>query len=229
MNEPRPASRTRHRLISGLHRACRRVTAKIGLDRGHCGISVVTQAPPDRETGASGTRRRSIFNPTEPVSVFKTLPGQAAPSGECYSRQYPNEGVDIMSNDERTKYFDLHTTGIGYLSRVREVTPEGGDPFLGITIAALRGSVGNVQYTHFECSVSGRKAQATVRELRSAVEGKLKVLIGFTLSNLHAESFTYQNGDKAGQPGVRLKARLLRIAYVKVDGQPFITEHEKAA
>ena len=31
-----------------------------------------------------------------------------------------------MSNDEKTKYFDLHTTGIGYLSRVREVTPKGG-------------------------------------------------------------------------------------------------------
>ena len=134
-----------------------------------------------------------------------------------------------MSNDERTKYFDLHTTGVGYLSRVREVTPEGGTPFLGVTIAALRGSVGNVQYTHFECSVSGRKAQATVRELQAAVEGKLKVLIGFTLSNLHAESFTFQNGDRAGQAGVRLKARLLRVAYAKVDGQPFITEHETAA
>ncbi len=134
-----------------------------------------------------------------------------------------------MSNDERTKYFDLHTTGIGYLSRVREVTPEEGTPFLGVTISALRGSVGNVQYTHFECSVSGRKAQETVRELRSAVEGKLKVLIGFTLSNLHAESFTFRNGDRAGQPGVNLKARLLRISYAKVDGQPFMTEREAAA
>lgn len=134
-----------------------------------------------------------------------------------------------MSNDERTKYFDLHTTGIGYLSRVREVTQEGGTSFLGVTIAALRGSVGNVQYTHFECSVSGRKAQTTVRELQSAVEGNLKVLIGFTLSNLHAESFTFQNGDRAGQTGIRLKARLLRVSYAKVDGQPFITEHEAAA
>lgn len=134
-----------------------------------------------------------------------------------------------MSNNETTKYFDLHTNGIGYLNRVREVTPEEGTPFLSVTIAALRGSVDNVQYTHFECHVSGKKAQEIVRQLKSAVEGKLKVLIGFTLSDLYAESFTYKNGDKAGETGVSLKARLLSIAWAKVDGQPFVTEQETAA
>ncbi len=134
-----------------------------------------------------------------------------------------------MSNNESTKYFDLHTNGIGYLNRVREVTPEEGSPFLSVTIAALRGSVDNVQYTHFECGVSGKKAQEIVRQLKSAVEGKLKVLIGFTLSDLNAESFTYKNGDKAGETGVSLKARLLSISWAKVDGQPFVTEQETAA
>jgi len=134
-----------------------------------------------------------------------------------------------MSNNESTKYFDLHTNGIGYLNRVREVTPEEGTPFLSVTIAALRGSVDNVQYTQFECPVSGKKAQEILRQLKSAVEGKLKVLIGFTLSDLNAESFTYKNGDKAGETGVSLKARLLSISWAKVDGQPFVTEQETAA
>ena len=134
-----------------------------------------------------------------------------------------------MSNNESTKYFDLHINGIGYLNRVREVTPEEGTPFLSVTIAALRGSVDNVQYTHFECSVSGKKAQEVVRQLKSAVEGKLKVLIGFTLSDLYAEPFTFKNGDKAGETGVSLKARLLRVSWAKIDGQPFLTEQESAA
>ena len=60
-----------------------------------------------------------------------------------------------MSNDD-TKYFDLYTTGIGYLNRVREVTPKEGSPFWSVTIAALRGSVDDVQYTYFECRVSGQ-------------------------------------------------------------------------
>jgi CRISPR/Cas system-associated endoribonuclease Cas2 len=125
-----------------------------------------------------------------------------------------------MSNDD-TKYFDLYTTGIGYLNRVREVTPKEGSPFWSVTIAALRGSVDDVQYTYFECRVSGQQAQKLVQQLKQPVEGELKVLIGFTLSDLFAEAFTYKNGDKAGETGVSLKARLLRIGWAKVDGQPF--------
>jgi CRISPR/Cas system-associated endoribonuclease Cas2 len=134
-----------------------------------------------------------------------------------------------MSNNESPKYFDLHSTGIGYLNRVREVTPKEGTPFLSVTIAALRGSVDNVQYTHFECRVSGRQAQQVVRQVKPALEGKLKVLIGFTLSDLYAETFTFKSGDKAGETGVSLKARLLRVSWAKVDGQPFYKEQEHAA
>ena len=133
-----------------------------------------------------------------------------------------------MSNED-TKYFDLYTTGIGYLNRVREVTPKEGSPFWSVTIAALRGSVDNVQYTHFECRVSGRQAQDIVRKLKPAVEGNAKVLIGFTLSDLYAESFTFKSGDKAGETGISLKARLLRVAWAKVDGTPFYSAQDNAA
>ena len=134
-----------------------------------------------------------------------------------------------MSTNETKQYFDLHTTGIGYLNRVREVTPKEGTPFLSVTIAALRGSVDNAQYTHFECHVSGKQAQQLVRQLKPAVEGNSKVLIGFTLSDLYAEVFTFKSGDKAGDTGISLKARLLRIAWAKVDGQPFYTAQDNAA
>ena len=132
-----------------------------------------------------------------------------------------------MSNNE-SKYFDLHTTGIGYLNRVREVTPKEGKSFLSITLSALRGSVDNAQYTHFECHVSGKQAQEIVRQLKPSVEGKKKVLIGFTLSDLYAESFVYKKGDKAGEPGISLKARLLRLSWAKVNSQPFYNEKEQA-
>ena len=134
-----------------------------------------------------------------------------------------------MSTNETKKYFDLHTQGIGYLNRIREVTPKEGTPFLSVTIAALRGSVDNAQYTHFECHVSGKQAQQIVRQLKPAVEGSLKVLIGFTLSDLFAESFIFKSGDKAGDTGISLKARLLRVAWAKVDGQPFYTAQDNAA
>ena len=134
-----------------------------------------------------------------------------------------------MNTNENVKYFDLHTTGIGYLNRAREVTPEQGTPFLAVTIAAIHGSVSDVQHTYFECGVYGEQAQNIVRELQPAVEGESKVLIGFTLSNLKADSFTFTKGDKAGQTGVNLKARLIKIAWAKVDGQKVSIQQQRVA
>ena len=133
-----------------------------------------------------------------------------------------------MSNSP-SKYFDLHTTGIGYLNRVRQVKPQEGDPFWTISLAALRGSVDKAQYTHFECRVSGKDAQEIVRRLQAPVDRELKVLINFTLSDLNPEIFTYKQGDRAGTSGVSIKARLLRITWAKVDGQLFYSEESKRA
>jgi predicted Zn-dependent protease len=131
-------------------------------------------------------------------------------------------------SDQEAKYFDLLTAGLGYINRVRDVTPEEGNPFTSVTLAALRGSADNAQYTHFECRVAGKQAKAVVRELQAAVEGDHKVLVGFTLSDLYAEAFTYKKGEKAGETGISLKARLLRIGWAKIDGEPIEIEQATA-
>ncbi len=44
-----------------------------------------------------------------------------------------------MSNNTQAqdaKYFDLHTTGIGYLNRIREVPIRRGEPFLAASVAS---------------------------------------------------------------------------------------------
>lgn len=124
-----------------------------------------------------------------------------------------------MNDSDKVQYFDLHTTGVGYLNRVRTVAPDNGTPFLAVTIAAIHGKSTDVNRSYFECAVYGEQAQARVRELSAAVEADKKVLIGFTLSNLSAETFTFKQGDKAGQTGISLRARLIRVAWAKVDGQ----------
>jgi len=125
-----------------------------------------------------------------------------------------------MQNSSQPKYFDLHTTGIGYLNRVREVKPERGRPFLAVDISALHGSADNVEYTRFDCRVSGQTAQEIVRQLKPAIEDGRTVLVGFKIGDLYAETFTYERGERAGQTGISLKARLLRIGWAKVDGEP---------
>lgn len=124
-----------------------------------------------------------------------------------------------MNTQTTEKYFDLHTIGIGYLNRIREVTVKRGEPFLAVDINALHGAAEDIQHTRFDCRISGKEAQAIARELMPAIEAGKKVLVGFKLGDLYAEPFTYQSGEKQGQTGVSLKARLLRITWAKIDGQ----------
>ncbi len=132
-------------------------------------------------------------------------------------------------NTNPKQYFDLHTQGIGYINRVREVTPENGSPFLCATVAALRGPVDDARYTYFECRVTGGKAQELVRTLQPAVDGDMKVLVGFKVSDLTPEAFTFESGKNAGRTGVSLKAQLVRIAWARVDGHPFYSARAEQA
>ena len=126
-----------------------------------------------------------------------------------------------QTNNYETKYFDLHTTGIGYLNRVREVPVRRGEPFLAVEVAAIHGASDDVQTVRFDCRVSGSEAHEIVGQLKEAIENDRKVLVGFKLGDLYVDIFEYKQGEKKGQTGVCLKARLLKLNWVKVDGQPF--------
>ena len=118
-----------------------------------------------------------------------------------------------------THYFNLYTSGLGYLNRIREVTPKKGEPFLCCYIAELRGEASNAEHTWFDCRVSGKEAQNLVRRCIDGCEQKRKVLIQFRLGDLYADTFVYSKGDRKGETGVSLKAHLLHIGLIKIDGE----------
>ncbi|KTT49686.1 hypothetical protein SB11R_10140 [Pseudomonas oryzihabitans] len=125
-----------------------------------------------------------------------------------------------MSNQaNESKYFDLHTSGIGYLSRVREVPVRKAKPFLAVTVAALCGSKDDVEYRYIDCNVVGAEAEKLVRRCIEAVNAEKKVLVSFRIGDCWADPFTYSSGPKKGTPGASLKGRLLYIGWIKVDGE----------
>lgn len=117
------------------------------------------------------------------------------------------------------KFFDLHITGVGYLNRARQVKVRRGEPFLAVDVAALHGAADDLQKTRFDCRVSGAEAKRVLRTLMPDIEAGKAVLVGFRLGDLYAEMFTYEKGERQGETGVSLKARLLKITWAKVDGQ----------
>ncbi|MDR2128029.1 MAG: DUF3577 domain-containing protein [Burkholderiaceae bacterium] len=123
-----------------------------------------------------------------------------------------------MTSTTEKSFFDLHITGLGYLNRIREVKPKKGESFLACDIAALNGPCDNVSYVRFDTRVSGSDAQHLVRRCIDAVNAEKKVMIGFRLGDLWTDIFTYAKGQRAGESGVSLKARLLFINWIKIDG-----------
>lgn len=122
----------------------------------------------------------------------------------------PNEG----------KFFDLHTTGIGYLNRIRELQPRGkGKATVSVVVAALHGSCDDTEYTYIDCNVVGTEAEYLIRRCQQAVDAGKKVLVSFRIGDIWADAFTHMKGEKKGQPGASIKGRLLFIGWIKVDGK----------
>lgn len=125
----------------------------------------------------------------------------------------------MTTQNETKSFFDLHINGLGYLNRIRQVTPKRGDTFLACDISALNGPSDDVSYTKFDCRVSGREAESLVKRCEQSVNMDKKVLIGFKLGDLWTDVFVFKSGKKQGQTGVSLKARLLFISWIKIDGK----------
>jgi len=149
----------------------------------------------------------------QPTRGFHPFPAWVG----CVSASFLRRFTMTTSTDK--SYFDLHITGLGYLNRIREVKPKKGDAFLACDIAALNGPSDDVSYVRFDTRVSGSEAQHLVRRCIEAVEAEKKVMIGFRLGDLWADTFTYSKGKRAGEQGVSFKARLLFISWIKVDGK----------
>ena len=130
-----------------------------------------------------------------------------------------------MSNSTDNQFFDLHVTGVGYVNRIRKVTPKRGNPFWACDISALNGPANDVEYRRFDCRVSGADAEKLVKKFAATVADRQekggnepKILIGFKLGDLYPDLFTRTRGERAGETAVSLKARLLFVNWAKVDG-----------
>lgn len=123
----------------------------------------------------------------------------------------------------------LRVTGVGYLRRITEATTPGGAPFTACDIFALTGKPGSRELRRFDAIILGEVAQALIRQCRKALEAGQEILINFCMRDVVAHTFTYPKGKKAGQLGSCLKSNLVRVYWIRIDGEyTFQAEPNKA-
>ncbi|MFK1566698.1 DUF3577 domain-containing protein [Pseudomonas aeruginosa] len=123
--------------------------------------------------------------------------------------------MTIPSNEK--SFFDLHTTGIGYLRRAREVPVRGGrraQPFLACTIAALVGPAKDPTVRYFDVKVSGSEAKKLVQGYIGVDDPRQRPLVRFRIGDLWGDAFIRPSGDHKGQAAASLKGRLLKAELI---------------
>lgn len=127
--------------------------------------------------------------------------------------------MTAQANNE-AQYFDLHTTGIGYLNSVRFVTPQKGPEYLACSISALHGNKEAAEYTPFQLRVSGEEAKRVIADLEAdANDRDTKVLLSFRIGDATPEHFEYSKGQRKGEIGTCIRGRLIKVFWVKVNGE----------
>lgn len=126
--------------------------------------------------------------------------------------------------NQQNRYFNLKTTGLGYVNDIRNVDGgkgrgRKGTPSLWCRVSALRGAVDSPAYTRFDCNVTGAVAQKVIRDCQQAEIAGKKVLVSFRMGDGYAEGFIYKAGERKGEPGAIIKARLLALNWVRIDGK----------
>ncbi|QXI26234.1 DUF3577 domain-containing protein [Pseudomonas vanderleydeniana] len=131
------------------------------------------------------------------------------------------------SQTEEKKYFNYYIHGIGYLNNVRTLTPPNKDPFLVVKVSALHGPEGSHSYTYFDCRVMGNAAKEIIKLCARPINTGETVFARFILSNLWVIPFVYPTGDKEGQLGSNLRADLISIQNLIINGEVIYTSPQK--
>lgn len=136
--------------------------------------------------------------------------------------QYDKTNPSANSNDrEQSDYFDLHTSGIGYASRLRKVEAATGrrfEPFWAVSVAALRGRRDDPEYTYYDLKIVNQEVLRVLqRNVRPINSRDSKVLMGFRFGDEYPEIY-YVADDETGEqiPRVSLKARLINLDFIKI-------------
>ncbi|MGF7192266.1 hypothetical protein JOE11_005344 [Robbsia andropogonis] len=130
-----------------------------------------------------------------------------------------------MSNNQsqESTIYDLHTTGLGSLFRVREVLPKPGrrgSPFWACNVKAIHGDKNSPVCVPFDVSIVGTRALEVVKRLQHhANDRDTHVVIGFKIGDMYPNSYHITKGDRNGQLANVLKGRLLQVRWAKVDGE----------
>lgn len=135
-----------------------------------------------------------------------------------------------MSQSNAAKAYNLHTTGMGYLNRLRLVPVKKGKSYWCASIGALYGLVdentGRAETSLYDLKIVAVRAIESAEQLKPVFDQGQKVFLEFKAGDTRAEVFQYQKGERKDQWGACIRGTLLQIRKAWVNGELFLDMSE---
>ena len=128
-------------------------------------------------------------------------------------------------NGNKDRAYNVIVTGFGFINRIKEVTPQSGNPYLACDVGLLQGVGDNVTRVYLQCTVRGKNAIDVIRRYFTGANGVVEqsenttVVASMKFGGIRSELFEYSKGEKKGEKGVALRSSLLDITWLKIGDQ----------
>lgn len=111
---------------------------------------------------------------------------------------------------QQTKFYDLITTGMGFVSRIRPVTGKrkGAKPSLYCKVSVPLGPEKECQWTSIDCRVCGVETVDLINSLKARVAQGVKPAINFAIGDIYGDAFEYGDEVRAQFKGRLVRAEL---------------------
>lgn len=124
-----------------------------------------------------------------------------------------------MENTTASNYVNLHAQGLGYLSRVREVTVKGRrSSFWSADINMMHGEKGvenGITYVPFQVNPANQETIDLLKQYEAESNNKdFAVMVATRIGDFYPETYTLSRGQNAGQVKTVLKGRLILITGI---------------
>lgn len=118
---------------------------------------------------------------------------------------------------QQPKFYDLITTGMGFVSRIRPVTGKrkGAKPSLYCKVSVPLGQEKDCKWTSIDCRVCGVETVDLINSLKSRVDQGVKPAINFSIGDIYGDPFEYGDELRA-----QFKGRLIRAELPARDETP---------
>lgn len=129
-----------------------------------------------------------------------------------------------MSNSNiatKHKTFNLHTVGVGYINRLRQIEVKK-SKYYAVSIGALYGVTnedGRAESSLYDLRVVTERAICAIERLLPLFNAGNKIFLEFKAGDTRAEVFEYKKGPKSGTHGACIKGTLLEVRRAWVDGE----------